>query len=228
MTAAASMTPAAKARGRRGTTLRPTNPTAPQRKLQSAPVKPLRFVYITKFGVSVFTQLNGPLPLVETNERKIDAAQIKSALISSKMVCRLLHEGMLTRFDFGRAHASKAAQKRNKRTSKLMVRPLYTLNMKGTELLFFSFRKTRNWEAALKAQLEKCTRIFRGETPVVILATEDFIMSVDAFKLIASLPQIKLNVLFTDDITFLNSNGKQFLYTIDFDGGNFKRNILGK
>ena len=200
----------------------------PQKKLRNPPVRAMRFVFISNFGAAVLSALFGERrPLINTNARTIDAAEVKSALISSRIICRMLKEKLLSNFRFRATHSLPPRPGKRKRPPLKSV-PLYTLNLKGSEIIFFSFRKEEHWEDKVISELVKICRIYSKKAPTILLSTEDFLMSTEIFKAVAGNSRIRANIIFTDDITFLNSSGKQFIYTVGFDGKNFKRKLLGK
>ena len=196
----------------------------PQKQLKQLPVKGMKFVYITPFGADVATYLFPDLSIEDTKTSVLSARKVKRNIILTRVLCRMVYCGMISHFEYGKAMVRVSES--NGRIRKSVFNPHFTLNLKGSEIIVRCVRKRLQWEKKELENLSLLSRMTRGEETTILVITEDYLMSTDLFKRICENGKIALNLIFTDDITFLRSKGKNFFYTITYDGKDFIRKMI--
>ena len=196
----------------------------PQKLLKQLPAKGMKFAYITPFGAGVVSCLFPDLSIEETKTSVLSARKVKRNLILTRVLCRMVYCGMITHFEYGKAITRVGES--NGQTRRSVFNPHFTLNLKGSEIIVRCVRKRRKKKKKELENLSLLSRMTRDEEATILVITEDFFMSTDLFKRICENGKIALNLIFTDDITFLQSKGKHFFYTIAYDGKDFIRKMI--
>lgn len=196
----------------------------PQKNLGSFPVKGLKFVYITPFGSSVAKSMFPNLIVENTSSHILSARKVKRNLILTRILCRMINCGLVTHFEYGKVIKKNSETSRRLRSS--VFNTHYKLNLKGSEIIVRCVRKQLQWEKKEIENLALLSRLKRGKKATILVITEDFLMSTDLYKRISEHGRIALNLIFTDDITFLRSKGKNFFYTIEYDGHEFIKRMI--
>ena len=203
----------------------------PQKKLKEFPVKGLKFIYITPFGALVEkniydNNIYGETVIEDTSRGVLSARKVKRNLIAVQIVCRLVSLSMLSHFEYGKKVKRESPGSGGRKGRTMSFSPHFTLNLKGSEILLRCIRKSPQWEKKELDNLLRLSRMFRSNPPTVFMVTEDYLMSTDLFKRLCENGRTNVNLIFTDDITFLNSRGKNFFYTIEYDGEEFIKKMI--
>ena len=144
------------------------------------PAKRVSFVFITFFGARAIAKSGAFLPTIDTSEDRLTAEQVKTALSATETVEELLEQGLLSHFVFGRKMPVRQGERL------LRVEPFYILNISGRRILYFCVKKKEGWEASMIERLRLCSRLHAGHPPVVMVQTEDEMMTAQLRASVAS------------------------------------------